>query len=386
MSQRPPFQAPRNRVIPLFFIFVLVVGLIGYRVVSVQVVRSGEFSRWAVAERMQENVVPARRGEIYDAHGLRLATNAPANRVSAIIDQITDKRAVAGQLASLLGRSAEEIEIALNQPDLEWVLLARHLSPAQSAQVAALGLDGIVLDPEPSRVYPFGAFASHVLGFTNDDMQGNYGIEGRYDEALTGTPGRLVGERDAAGNVIGLTHSSWDSPLDGADLVLTLDSAVQRAIEEVLDTVVKEQDALGGTIIVQDTRTGAILGLANRSTFNPNRYGDVADAASYLNPAISAIYEPGSTFKSIVMAVGIDSGAVTPETTHNDEPGYIALEDGSRIRNFEDAIFGELTMTRVLQVSSNLGAVFVAEEIGQKRFYESLQEFGFGVPTGVELE
>ncbi len=386
MSQRAPLLTSRSRIMPLFFIFVLFVGLIGYRVVSVQVVRSGEFSRWAVAERMQENIVAARRGEIFDARGIRLATNVPANRVSAIIEQVEDKRLVSEQLAPLLGRPALEIEDALNQPDLEWVLLARHLSPEVSDQITALGLEGIVLDPEPSRMYPFGAFASHLLGFTNDELQGNYGIEGQYDDILDGTPGKLVGERDALGNVIGLTQSTWHSPVDGADITLTLDSAVQRAIEEVLDDVVKEQRARGGTIIVQDTQTGAILGIANRSTFNPNVYENISDPAIFLNPAISTIYEPGSTFKSIVMAIGIDQGVVEPDTVFNDEPGHIALEDGSKIYNFEHAIFGDITMRQVLQYSSNLGAVYVSEEIGEQQFYQSLQEFGFGEPTGVDLQ
>ncbi|MEX2314708.1 MAG: penicillin-binding transpeptidase domain-containing protein, partial [Thermomicrobiales bacterium] len=232
----------------------------------------------------------------------------------------------------------------------------------------------------------FGAFASHLLGFTNDELQGNYGVEGQYNDLLDGTPGRLVGERDAAGNVIGLTQSTWDSPVDGADIVLTLDSAVQRAIEEVLDDVVKEQQALGGTIIVQDTQTGAILGIANRSTFNPNVYENVDDPSVFLNPAISTIYEPGSTFKSIVMAIGIDTGAVTPDTVFNDEPGFIVFEDGSRINNYENAVFGDLTVTEMLQRSSNLGAIFVAEQIGEQRFYESLQAFGLGSPTGVDLQ
>jgi cell division protein FtsI (penicillin-binding protein 3) len=335
---------------------------------------------------MQENVVPARRGEIFDARGVRLATNVPANRVSAILDQVVDKHAAAEQLAPLIERPAAEIEDALNQPDLEWVLLARQLSPEASEQIAALNIDGIVLDPEPSRIYPFGAFGSHLIGFTTDDLQGNYGVEGYYNDLLDGTPGKLVGERDALGNVIGLTQSTWDSPVDGADLVLTLDSAVQRAIEEILDDVVKEQGARGGTILVQDTQTGAILGIANRSTYNPNVYENVVDPTVFLNPAVSAIYEPGSTFKSIVMAVGIDSGAVTPDTVHNDEPGYIALEDGSKIYNFEHAVFGEISVRQMLQRSSNLGAIFVAEEIGREVFYQAMQDFGFGVPTGVDLQ
>ncbi len=384
MSQR--HVTPRNRIMVLFSVFILLMVLIGYRVVAVQVVRSNEFSRWAVAERMQQDVVPARRGEIYDSRGIRLATNVPATRVSAIVDQIPDRAQAAQQLAPLIGRTPADVLDALNQPDIEWVVLARHLSPEAGDQVRALNLPGIVLDAEPSRVYPFGDFASQLLGFTNDAMAGNYGIEGEYDALLGGEPGKLVGERDGQGNVIALTQSTWDPPVDGSDVTLTIDSAVQEAIERILRQTVKEQRAIGGTIIVQDPNTGAILGMASEPSFDPNDFADVTNPSTYLNPAISAVYEPGSTFKSVVMSIGIDSGAVTPETTHNDEPGYLELPDGSRITNFEGAVWGTETMTQVLQRSSNLGAIFVADKIGRERFYQGLEAFGFGTPTGVDLQ
>ena len=381
-----PHELPRSRVIALFLIFVLFVGLIGYRVVAVQVVRSGEFSRWAVAERLRENVVPARRGEIFDSRGIRLATNVPANRVSAIVDQIEDPVLTAQQLAPLIGRAPVDIQAALAEPDLEWVVLARHLDPETSQRIELLQLPGIVLDPEPSRIYPFGDFASQVLGFTNYDLVGNYGVEGQYDDVLGGVPGKLVGERDGEGNVIAVTQSTWDAPVDGSDITLTIDSAVQNAIQEILAEVVDEQDALGGTIIVQDPKSGAILGMASWPSYDPNAFVDVTDPATFLNPAISAVYEPGSTFKAIVMALGIDTGVVTPEMTHNDEPGYVELPDGSRIYNFERAVWGTETMTQVLERSSNIGAVFVADRVGRDRFYQRLLDFGFGQPTGVDLQ
>lgn len=384
MSER--HVTPRNRIMVLFSVFILLMVLIGYRVAAVQVVRSSEYSRWAVAERMQQDVVPARRGEIYDSRGIRLATNVPATRVSAIVAQIPDRAAAAQQLAPLIGRTPADVLDALSQPDIEWVVLARHLSPEAGDQVRALNLPGIVLDAEPSRVYPFGDFASQLLGFTNDAMAGNYGIEGEYDATLGGEPGKLVGERDGQGNVIALTQSTWDPPVDGSDVTLTIDSAVQEAIERILRQTVKEQRAIGGTIIVQDPNTGAILGMASEPSFDPNDFADVTNPATYLNPAISAVYEPGSTFKSVVMSIGIDSGAVTPETTHNDEPGYVELADGSRITNFEGAVWGTETMTEVLQRSSNLGAIFVADKIGRERFYQGLEAFGFGTPTGVDLQ
>ena len=375
-----------RRINLLLVAFVLLFGLIVARVFTIQVVRSGEFGEQAVAERMQENTVPARRGDILDAKGVRLATNVPADRVSAIISLIEDKQAVAVQLSPLIGRSVEDIEAALNQPGAEWVLLARRLSPEASAKLEAMQIEGIVLDPEPRRVYPSDTFAAHVLGFANYDHEGNYGIEGWYDDIVGGEPGRVVGERDGLGNVIALSQSTWDAPVDGSDLVLTIDSAVQRIIEEVLADTVAEQNAAGGTIIVQDPKTGAILGMASLPVFDPNNFDTVNDMSVFTNPAVSAVYEPGSTFKSVVMSIGLDDGAVTPNTIHYDAPGYREVPGYPPITNNNGKVFGEETMTEILVHSSNLGAMFVAESIGQDRFYQRLMEFGFGRETGIDLQ
>ena len=370
----------------LFMVFTLFVGLIGYRLVSVQVLRSGEFEQRAVDERLQDEALPARRGEIYDARGLRLAANVPANRVSAIVDQVTDKHGAAEQLAPLIGRSAQDIEDALNQPAVEWVTLARQLDPDAAAAVRELNLAGIVFEAEPSRTYPFGALASQVLGFTNNDLQGVYGVEGEYNQIIGGQPGKLVGERDGQGNVIGLSPSVWDAPRDGSAVTLTLDTAVQQIIEDVLQKTVTAHQALGGTIIVQDPSTGAILGMASLPSFDPNNRAAVSDASVYNNPAISSVYEPGSTFKTIVMSIGIDDGVVTPDTIHNDAPGYVVTADGQYITNNEGHTWGNETMWQVLERSTNLGAIFVAGKIGRERFYERLKEFGIGAPTGVDLQ
>lgn len=391
MSGHPPSRGPRNdvpryRVFTVMIVFLLFVGAIGYRVVGVQVVRSEEFGRWAVAERTRENIVAARRGEIFDARGVRLATNVPSNRVSAILNQIEDTHATAELLSPLIGRTVEDIESALNEPDLEWVLLARRLTPAVSAQIEALQLKGIVLDPEPSRMYPFGAFASQVLGFTTYDLVGAYGVEGYHDDTLGGVPGKMLGERDGAGNLIALSQSTWDAPIDGADVVLTLDSAVQYAIEKILADVVAEQRAAGGTIIVQHTQSGAILGMASLETFDPNTFAEEDDPSIFLNPAISMVYEPGSTFKSVVMAIGLDDGVVKPDTVFNDAPGYFAVPGHPAITNSQGLVFGNQTMTQVLEESANLGAIYVAQKIGRDRFYERLVEFGFGEETGVDLQ
>jgi len=364
--------------------FVLCWGAVSSRVVSFAVLQGPVLAQRAEAFRYREDIVPAHRGDILDARGRVLATDIPADRVSAIVRQVEDPHRTAQLLAPLIGRSAEDIEAALTQPGREWVVLQRQLDPEVSAQIRALELPGIVLDPEPKRAYPMGDFASQVLGFVNWEYRGAYGLEAAYDSVVGGIPGQLVGERDLAGNVIALGQSSWNPPKDGATLVLTIDSAVQYIAESVLDRTIQEQRAAGGTIIIMDVRTGAILAMANRPSFDPNRFTAVSDPALFVNPSVSATYEPGSTFKVITMALGLDAGVVTPQTVV-DGGAYRELPDGTRIYNALLQEFGPETMTEVLIHSSNVGAMEVVDRLGPERFYDGVERFGFGQPTGVDL-
>ena len=356
------------------------------RVVHVQVVRSHELADRAVAVRLATDDVPARRGDIYDARGTLLATDLPSARVWAILDQIEDSHGAAELLAPLLGETVAELSAMLSTPDVEWLLLARQIEPSAVRAIEALDLDGILLEPEPKRFYPNGDFASHVLGFSNIEHEGNYGVEGGMDDVVGGESGTLIGERDGAGNVIALTPSYWDAPVDGSDLVLTIDSGVQLLIERVLRRTILEQNAKGGTIIVQDPNSGAILGMASWPDFDPNLYAETDDLGVFTNPAVSRVYEPGSTFKTVVMAIGIDDGVVTADSTFNDAPGYREIPDHEPITNNNGAIYGTQTMTEVLVRSSNLGAIHVAEKIGAERLFQRLTQFGIGKLSGIELQ
>jgi cell division protein FtsI/penicillin-binding protein 2 len=230
-----------------------------------------------------------------------------------------------------------------------------------------------------------GDFASQVLGFVNYDYVGSYGVEGAYDKVVAGTPGKLIGQRDKDGNVIALAKSAWDPPIDGADLTLTIDNSVQWIIERALDEAIAAQSAAGGTIIVENPKTGAILGMASRPSFNPNNFDTVTNASLFENPAISDVYEPGSTFKSITMSLGLEAGVVTPDTTHDGGP-YTIIPGGEKVYNALDVDFGLETMTEVLEHSSNLGAMWVTQLIGEDRYYRGLVAFGLGKPTGIDLE
>ncbi len=377
---------PRSRILVIFLVFGIFVAWIGVQTTRVQIVRSDELSDEAVANRLSTQSVPSQRGDILDANGIRLATNQPSARVWAIRPQIEDVPALAAVLAPILGQTTTELMDLMNQPDLEWVSIARQVAPDVLETLTALNLPGIYLEPVPGRVYPSGSFAAHIIGFTNIDHIGNYGIEGFYDQTIGGQTGTLAGERDGAGNIIALSASTWNPPVDGADIVLTIDTGVQRLVENVLRETIVEYGAASGTIIVQNPSTGAILGMASWPVFDPNQYSNQTDVSVFTNPAISENYEPGSTFKAIVMAIGIDDGVVTPDTVHNDAPGYLEVPDNPPITNNDGAVFGDETMTEVLEHSSNLGAIFVAEQIGAERMYRRFQEFGIGKKTGVDLQ
>ncbi|HET8629240.1 MAG TPA: penicillin-binding protein 2 [Thermomicrobiales bacterium] len=384
-------ELPRQRVYCVLLVFALFLGSIGTRLVSFQVFRGAALSREADAEHALDEPVPARRGVIYDSTGQVLATTIPAYRVFAIVDQVTDPDALAQALAAPLAMSPDAIAKLIKDGQdkhLDWVQLQRHLTPTASDQVRALNLKGIVLDSEPQRVYPNGDFASAVLGFANWDMQGSYGVEGYYNAAIGGKPGHLIAERDVHGNIISVAQNRYDPPVDGDDAVLTINAGLQRQAEQELDAAVKDQNAAGGTVIVMDVQTGAILAMASRPSFDPNNFAQY-DLSTFNNPAISEIYEPGSTFKLLTMAIGIDTGKVTPDTVHDDAPGYILVQDGNqtfRITNSGGAVYGRETMTQVLERSANLGAAFVAQRVGPELFYAKLREFGIGQPTGVDLQ
>jgi cell division protein FtsI (penicillin-binding protein 3) len=375
---------PRSRIIILLVAFIIFSMAVGYRVFTFQIVHGLDLTEQAQSFRFREDVVPAERGDILDRRGRKLATNVPADRVSVIVHQLDDPRETAQELAGIIDRDFEDIYGAITQPDLEWVVLERRLSAEASQQIEALDMDGLVLDPEPRRIYPMGSFASQVLGFVNFDYEGAYGIEGIYHDVIAGEPGHLIGERDGAGNVIALGQSTWDPAQDGSDLVLTIDSSVQRIVEEILAETIEEQDASGGTIIVQDPGTGAILGMASQPTYDPNQFNRVEDIQLFANPAISSIYEPGSTMKALVMAIGLETGVVTPHTVHPGGP-YRELPGGERVYNATLMDFGPETMTEVLEHSSNVGAIFVGEQLGESDLYRGMTALGFGEPTGIDL-
>jgi cell division protein FtsI/penicillin-binding protein 2 len=277
----------------------------------------------------------------------------------------------------------DKIVERISDPELQFVRLKMWVSPAVSQKIRDKRLVGIFLEPTTRRLYPQNSLAAHLLGFTNQDGQGQYGLEELYNPTLSGTPGHLRAETDTAGRPINFSTPREAMPArDGADLVTSIDSALQYIAERELEQTIKKHKASGGTIVIMEPRSGEIMALANAPTFDPNRYSGF-EPASFPNPAISKIYEPGSTFKVITMSIGLAEKVVEPTTAIND-PGYLNLA-GIHITNWNGKGHSPESATQVLQYSSNVGAATVGWKVGAAKYYPHIQDYGFGVRTGVDL-
>ncbi|MDQ6601180.1 MAG: penicillin-binding protein 2 [Chloroflexota bacterium] len=377
------------RIMSLFCVFALITSAIGWRLVSFQVVGSERLQSQGRDFRVQEQTLLPRRGLIRDRGGLVLATNIPSTDIYVTPKKLTDRDRVrlAQELSAILTIPLDTIYARVNNTDVEWSLVARQLDDPTVAAIKARFLPKehpeIVYQEVPKRTYPNGPFLSPLLGFTNAGGMGVYGVEGRYNDLVGGEPGILVAETDVARQPLAFGQQQYRAPVEGADLSLTIDAAIQRMAEDELTRTISEQGALGGTILVMDPNTGAILASASAPSYDPNAFNR-ADPQSYLNPAVSATYEPGSTFKIFTMAAGLQTGGITPQTTLVDN-GFIKV-DPDTLYNLDHKAWGPETMEQVLERSSNVGASYIAKRTGKENFYSMLRQFGMGQKTGVDLD
>lgn len=373
------------RIISLFCVFALVTSAIGWRLVSFQVVGSERLQSQGRDFRVTEQTLLPRRGLIRDRGGLVLATNIPSTDIYVTPKKLTgrDRVRVAQELSATLNIPLDTIYGRIDAKDVEWSLVARQVDDGTVAAIKGRDLPGLVYQEVPKRAYPNGPFLSPLLGFTNADGMGVYGLEGRYNALVGGEPGVLVAETDAARQPLAFGQQQYRPPVEGADLVLTIDAAIQRMAEDELARSIAEQGAAGGTILVMDPNSGAILASASSPGYDPNTY-DRADPQAYLNPAVGATYEPGSTFKVITMAAGLQTGGITPQSTLVDN-GFVKVETDT-IFNLDHRAWGPETMEQVLERSSNVGASYIAKRTGKENYYAMLRQFGMGQKTGVDLD
>ncbi len=390
---QPGVTISRWRISALLLLAALVVIRIVIQLVNIQLVQHTDLSERARRDIAQTRPIPQSRGVIRDAKGNVLALDVERESLYALPQQVDPDEAarLSLTLSPLINLPAQEIQNRLLNRDQVWISIKRWLEPEVSEVIGKMIRDaddngedlGIRLQPEPKRVYPQGDYAAHVIGAVNDPGDGFLGVEAYYDDVLKGTTGTITAEWDLLNNPIWINPPQVTPATNGEDLELTIDPFVQHVVETELRKGMELHNAPTGTVIVMDPRTGAIRGMASYPTFDPNNYQASSPDVYMQNPAVSGTYEPGSTFKILTVAAGLQARAFTADTQVNDT-GAIARE-GAVLRNYDGNGHGTITPNDVLYYSSNVGALLFAEKIGKNAFYDAIRAFGYGQQTGVDL-
>lgn len=353
-----------------------------FRLGWIQLVEGDRLREEAMEIRMKDVPVEARRGTIYDRNGNELVTSVSVDSAYAFPQQVKDKRAAADRIAMALGMDKEDVYQRLTQK-VGFVWLKRRIDYDSAQKLKALNINGVELVEENRRFYRQQSLAAHVLGFSGDDNQGLNGIESVFDKELRGSPGRIVIEKDAVGRNIPDALHKYIPPVPGNNLVLTIDQTIQFFVERELDKIVETHRPKLAVIVVMNPKTGEILALGNRPTYDPSDWRNYPQSVWDLNPAIWYNYEPGSTFKIITAAAAMEEGAVKLSDRFFD-PGYIKVAD-RHIRCWYDGGHGSQTFEEVAQNSCNPGFITVGLRLGKDKFYKYISAFGFGQKTNISL-
>jgi cell division protein FtsI (penicillin-binding protein 3) len=350
------------------------------RIGHLQVFKHEEYSRLAEAQRAKTVPLRPKRGPIVDRAGLVLAESAAAESLFGLPTRMSDSARVATALAPILGEPASDIARRLD-PDKRFVWVKRKLPPRVAQAVQDLHEPALGFIQESLRLYPNRELAAHVVGFEGLDGKGLSGIEQAWDVHLAGAEGKALVERDALGRDVTGAPKVLKPSVPGQGVALTLDATLQYIAEKEVDAAWRRTRAKGAMAVMMDPRTGEILAMAIRPTFNPNAFGPATDEERR-NRAITDPFEPGSTFKVIMAAGALEEGVVRPTDRFYGENGKIRIATAV-IGDWKP--FGWLTFSEVLQNSSNVGSIKAGLQLGKERYYKYITGFGFGQPVGLGL-
>ncbi|TWT04720.1 penicillin-binding protein [Planomicrobium sp. CPCC 101079] len=393
----------------LFLLFAGLFFLLFARIVTIQAtgqVEGQELAAKAAAKYSQEQVLKAERGKILDRNGEVIAEDTLTYRLVAVLDEsatqkasdprhVVDIEKTADVLSEHLGTERETILAILKngvEKDLyqvEFGSAGREISHTKMKEMEEEELPGILFVKDLKRLYPNGAFASHLIGFAMkeelDDGQmvtkGKMGLEAIYDEVLTGKNGKMEFDTDKWGYLLPNSESAVTPAVDGSDVQLTLDKTLENFLEDAMSTVQKEYEPTRMIAVIADPKTGEILAMSQRPTFNPNTREGLSD--NWLNESIELTIEPGSPMKMFTVASAIEEGKWDPEATYKSGT-YTLGPDVIGDHNYGEG-WGTITFLEGIQRSSNVSMAYLLERIGKENFLKYIDAFGFGEKTGIDL-
>ena len=371
-----------SRLRLLLLVILVTFAALGARAAWIQTIRASSLARLAQSQTKFGLELPASRGTIYDRLGTPLAIGEQATDVIADPMQISDPRREARVAAKVLGLPARKVYRALAQRSRGFVYVERKASPKLAAALSKRELTGFTFQSDERRVYPQGTVAASVLGYAGTDNTGLAGLEFELNKELSGTPGSATVVRDATGQAV---NTIQNRPAhDGSDVFLTLDSHIQANAEQVLAQTVHAWHAKDATAIVLDPHTGAILAMAQEPGYNANHFPAAAAHGLAIDHAVNDVFEPGSVFKVVTVGGALSEHKITPGTAFT-LPYSIHVADRV-VHDAEIRPTERMTVAQILQRSSNVGAVTIAERyLGETGLVKWMKRFGFGRRTGIDL-
>ena len=388
-SRKEGASHPQWRIYVAFFCVFFVAIAIVIKLYVLQVMAGDEYKDMASRQHNMRSAIAAQRGEIFmkdDIEPYPLAVNQQLMMAFAVPREIPDPQVVANGLSSILGMDSGELMQKINKPEDMYEVIKKKLSEEEVAKIREAKLSGIYLQPEDYRYYPGGELASQLVGYVGNDgkeFRGIYGVESFWNEELKGKDGMLRQKGDSRGRWISVSDREVNPAENGDDLYLTINHTVQYEVEKILKSSLEKYASDSGSVVVMEARTGRILAMANAPSFDPNQYSKTEDISTFTNSAVTKSYEPGSVFKAVTMAIGIEDGKISPDTIYTDT-GEVR-EAGFEIHNSDLKAHGIQTMTQALEESLNTGVIFVEKLVGNKSFAEYIKRFGFGEKTGIDL-
>ena len=387
----------RSRITGMFLILAVAAAVLSGRLAYLMVFRSEYYSEKAEDLHQRERTIKAARGEIIDRNGQVIATNRTVCTVSVIHSQIQDPEEVIAVLSRELGVAEETVRARVEKRSSREIVKT-NVDKTVGDAIRNMGLAGVKVDEDYKRYYPWDSLASRVLGFTGGDNQGIIGLEVEYEECLKGTAGKILTMTDAAGIEIENAAEDRIEPVAGNDLYISLDVNIQKYAEQAASQVMEKKGAKQVSILVMDPRNGEILAMASVPEFHLNDPFSLPEGTEtpadekeeqdllnrmWRNPCVSDTYEPGSTFKIITAAAGLEEGVVDLDD-HFNCPGFRIVED-RKIRCHKTGGHGSETFLQGMMNSCNPVLIDVGQRLGVENYYKYFQQFGLMGKTGIDL-
>lgn len=401
MSQ--PSISSKRRLVVIFFIVSLFMFALIIRLGWIQIVQGEHYKELANSQQTRDIPIPSKRGTIYDRNGKELAISASTNTIWAKPKEVTDPEKAGEILSEILDLDADETIKKLKDTKYGLVRVERWVDDEIADEIRSKKIKGVWIAEDNKRYYPYGNFASYVLGHTTDDNKGMAGVELEYEKYLSGLPGRWIKNTDGAGRQLAFSVERYHPPEDGLSLVLTIDEVIQHFAEKAVEKALEVNNAKRVSTIVMDIKTGDILAMAAKPDYDPNvpripldetlklQIEEMDDEkkleawfSMWRNPIINDTYEPGSTFKLITTAAAIEEGIATPESGFHSS-GIINV-GGRPIKCWRwYNPHGHQTLKEAVENSCNPVFVELGQKMGAETFYDYINGFGFSDVTGIDL-